>query len=100
MEEQRSKPAKKNEGQQPEKVIRHGAVAASIWRRMSPSGFAYFDFSLSRSWKSLSTARTGYSNNFFAQHQPELQKTVEEACAWIAANSTKEPTVSEESLAA
>ncbi len=26
-----------------------GAIAASIWQRQSPSGYAYYDFSLSRS---------------------------------------------------
>ena len=35
----------------PLKVIRRGAIAASIWRRKSPTGFVYLDFTLSRSWK-------------------------------------------------
>ncbi len=35
----------------PVHVVRKGAIAASIWQRQSPSGYAYFDFSLSRSWK-------------------------------------------------
>jgi hypothetical protein len=33
----------------PVHTIREGSVAASIWRRQSPSGYAYYDFSLTRS---------------------------------------------------
>jgi len=68
----------------PIKVIRHGAVAASIWRRQSPSGFEYFDFSLSRSWKTSKTGREGYSPNFFVANETELQAVVSEAASWIA----------------
>ena len=92
MEENTEKKRKpiSSEQTQPVQVIRHGAIAASIWRRQSPAGFAYYDFSISRSWKSLSTGRTGYSSNFFGHHNEELQKTIEEAAAWIEANSIDE----------
>jgi hypothetical protein len=60
---------KKKPNTKPVKTVRHGAVAASIWRRQAPSGFEYFDFSLSRSWKTQSTGREGYSPNFFASNQ-------------------------------
>ncbi|HMO15669.1 MAG TPA: hypothetical protein PKD64_15320 [Pirellulaceae bacterium] len=69
---------------EPVNVIRKGAIAASIWRRQSPSGYAYFDFSLSRSWKSMSSDKTGYSKNFFDRNVPELQEVIEEASRWIA----------------
>jgi len=68
----------------PIKVIRKGAVAASIWRRQSPSGFEYYDFSLSRSWKTSKTGREGYSPNFFVANEAELQAVVSEAASWIA----------------
>jgi hypothetical protein len=74
---------------QPAIVIRHGAVAASIWRRQSPSGYAYYDFSLSRSWKSLSTSKAGYSQNFFARNHDMLVKCVQEAIAWIQEHQTE-----------
>ena len=52
MEEQTAtKSRKKNDDAEtvdPVHVIRKGAIAASIWQRQSPSGFAYHDFSLSR----------------------------------------------------
>ncbi len=79
MSETKKKPSPK-----PVKTIRHGAVAASIWRRQSPSGFEYFDFSLSRSWKTQKTGREGYSPNFFANNEPELLATINEAASWIA----------------
>jgi hypothetical protein len=75
---------KKKPNTKPVKTVRHGAVAASIWRRQAPSGFEYFDFSLSRSWKTQSTGREGYSPNFFASNLDDLQATIDEAASWIA----------------
>ncbi len=75
---------------QPVIVIRHGAVAASVWKRQSPSGYAYYDFSLSRSWKSLSTEKAGYSQNFFTRNKEALQSCVVDAIAWIQAHQTEE----------
>ncbi len=68
----------------PVKMIRQGAVAASIWKRQSPSGYEYFDFSISRSWKSKSTDREGYSPNFFARNEEDLLNVVKGATSWIA----------------
>jgi len=71
---------------EPVSVIRKGAIAASIWQRQSPSGFAYFDFSLSRSWKSKSTDKTGYSRNFFETNDADLVEVIQKASAWITSN--------------
>lgn len=76
--------SKKKTTTKPVKTIRHGAVAASIWKRQAPSGFEYYDFSLSRSWKTQSTGREGYSPNFFVGNAEALQATVTEATSWIA----------------
>jgi len=67
----------------PVHVIRRGAVAASIWQRQSPAGYSYYDFSLSRSWKSLSSDKMGYSQNFFDSNQSELSEVIQQASAWI-----------------
>ncbi len=67
----------------PVHVIRRGAVAASIWQRQSPAGYSYYDFSLSRSWKSLSSDKMGYSQNFFYSNQSELSEVIQQASAWI-----------------
>lgn len=72
-----------NSKQQPIKTIRRGAVAASIWKRQTPTGFSYLDFSLSRSWKLKSGEREGYSQNFFETNQEALFDVVEEACEFI-----------------
>lgn len=75
---------KKKSATKPIKTVRNGAVGASIWKRQAPSGFEYFDFSLSRSWKTQTTGREGYSPNFFAGNLDDLQATISEAANWIA----------------
>lgn len=70
-------------------TIRVGAVGASIWRRQSPAGYVYFDFSLSRSWKSLSSGNTGHSKNFFASNQQDLVRIIEQAARWISEHEQK-----------
>jgi hypothetical protein len=82
----------------PVHTILEGSVAASIWRRQSPSGYAYYDFSLTRSWQSLSSGHTGCSKNFFSRNQPELIKVIEQASKWIAEHEQRHPAA--ESLAA
>lgn len=74
-----------NEQQQgPVKTFRQGGVAASIWRRERPDGSEYFDFSMSRSWRSHDGKQFGYSSNFFASNEAELTTVIEDACQWIA----------------
>src|SRR5262245_21248695 len=88
--------AKKNQAGEtdtadPVHTVREGAVAASIWLRQSPSGFPYYDFSLSRSWKSVSSGRTGYSKNFFGRIRAELISVIEGATRWIVDHETSLP---------
>lgn len=78
MSETKKKPSTK-----PVKTIRQGAVGASIWKRQSPSGFEYFDFTLSRSWKTQKSGKEGYSPNFFASNESELYAVIAEARNWI-----------------
>lgn len=82
----------------PVHTIRAGAVAASIWRRQSPAGYVYFDFSLTRSWQSLSSGNIGHSKNFFSKNQEELLQVVEQASQWIAEHEQRE--ISTERVAA
>jgi hypothetical protein len=53
---QTEKKSDEGDGVDPVHVVGRGASGASIWKRQSPTGFAYYDFSLSRSWKSMSAA--------------------------------------------
>lgn len=85
------------ESKDPVQVIREGAIAASIWQRQGPSGFAYYDFTLSRSWKSVSSGRTGYSKNFFSRNAEELISVTRKATEWIA---EREPQLAEQAEAA
>ena len=73
----------------PVQTIREGAVAASIWLRQSPTGSMYFDFSLSRSWKSVSTEKAGYSRNYFARNRAAILSVVDKACDWIEREEAK-----------
>ena len=84
MEVSMSEQTKKVE-MRPVKTIRQGAIAASIWKRQAPSGFEYFDFSLSRSWKTKNTGKEGYSNNFFSDNGEQLAEVIKETANWIAA---------------
>jgi len=95
-EKHESKKKKPNAAESPVHTIREGSVAASIWRRQSPSGYAYYDFSLARSWQSLSTGSAGSSRNFFARNREELVKVVDAATQWIAEHEAAD----RESLAA
>ena len=82
-------PKRKNileESAKPIHVIREGAISASIYRRQSPSGYAYLDFSLTRSWKTQSSGKTGCSTNYFAINRQDLVTAIDRAAAWIAAN--------------
>ena len=72
----------------PVKIVRRGAIAASIWQRQAPSGFEYYDFTLSRSWKSKNSGKQGYSSNFFCHNANELAEVVEEASKWIESQET------------
>ena len=72
----------------PAKVIRNAGIAASIWQRTNGKGETYFDFSISRSWKSDDGA--GYSQNYFARNKDDLLKTIEEACVWIDSQSVEQ----------
>lgn len=79
--QERSSDRKQN--QHPVKVIRMGAIAASIWKRQTATGFEYLDFSLSRSWKLKSGEREGYSQSFFENNEEALFDVINLACAHI-----------------
>jgi hypothetical protein len=90
IEQKESKKKKAVSNETPVHTIRAGAVAASIWQRQSPAGYVYFDYSLTRSWKSLSSGNTGYSKNFFSKNQEELLLVIEQASQWIAEHEKPE----------
>lgn len=67
----------------PVHTVRAGSVTASIWQRQSPSGYAYHDFSLTRSFESLSSKNLNSSRNFFAKNRDDLAKAIAAATQWI-----------------
>ena len=74
----------KKAAMKPVKTVRQGAIAANIWKRQAPSGFEYYDFSLSRSWKAKSSGKEGYSPNFFVENEEAISAVVRDAASWIA----------------
>lgn len=69
--------------QKPEHEIRCGTVTASVYLRQSNCGFPYYDFSLGRSWKSMTTGKQAHGTSFFDQNEADLVLAVHKACAWI-----------------
>jgi hypothetical protein len=69
----------------PIKVCRSGAIAASVWRRQTATGFEYLDFSLSRSWKTKNGQKEGYSQSFFERNEDALIAVIQEAVEFICA---------------
>ena len=89
-----------SENMAPVHVIRKGAIAASVFQRQSPSGFAYYDYAISRSWKSKSTDKMGYSKNYFSANQAELIEVIQKASAWIIEKQQSDQKVAPDMLAA
>jgi len=69
--------------QKPVKVIRLGAIAASVWRRQTSTGFEYLDFSLSRSWKLKNGEKEGYSQSFFENNEEALFEVIHQASRFV-----------------
>lgn len=67
-------------------TIREGAIAANIFRGVTPDGHAYLYFCLSRSWKSANGNREGYSDRFYERNCEALQTVVTRAAEWIERN--------------
>lgn len=84
----------------PVEVIRQGAIAASIWKRQSPSGYIYYDYTINRSWKSMSSEKTGYSRNFSERNRVNLIEVIDKATTWITERRASENPGEAECLAA
>ena len=87
--EQQAAPDCEGNGEQTKKpaiVIRAGAIAASVWRREAKSGRVYYEYTLSRSWKSTATGKSGYSQAMSAENEAPLVEVIQMAAAWIREN--------------
>ncbi|TWU21408.1 hypothetical protein [Bythopirellula polymerisocia] len=88
-----NKDKKSRVGIKPVHTVRKGAIAANIWLRQSQTGFVYYDYSISRSWKSTNAGKEGYSQNFFPDNKMQLLQVVAEASDWIAEKMANAETV-------
>ncbi len=71
----------------PETSFRHGAIGGSIWRQETTDGGHFYNFTLSRSWKSDANGKSGYSGSFSERNAADLQKTIADCVEWIQAHS-------------
>ena len=90
---------RKGNVQKPIKMFRVGAIAASVWKRQTSTGFEYLDFSLSRSWKLKSGEKEGYSTSFFHNNEDALVEVIEQAAAFILENTVPATELNSESEA-
>jgi hypothetical protein len=67
----------------PEHTIRCGQVTASIHYRQSNTGFNYYDFTLSRCWKSMRNSKEVFGASLFEQNEDDAIKCIRQACEWI-----------------
>jgi hypothetical protein len=79
--------------EKPVKILRDGAVAASIWLRQTSAG-VFYDVTFSRCWKNEETGKFGYSQSFSDYHLDPLAELVQEAAMWIAETKANAETVS------
>ena len=63
--------------EKPIKIMRDGAVAASIWLRQTSVG-VFYDVTFSRCWKDEDTGRWGYSQSFSDYHLDPLAELAQE----------------------
>lgn len=63
--------------------VRRGPVTATIWLKQSETGYYYYSFSLSRSWKSAASGKAGFSRSFFERHRDHLIEVILAATEWI-----------------
>ena len=71
---------KTTENKRPIETVRSGAIGASIWLETGAEGAEYFAITFSRSWKSKSSGKQGYSQKFFPRNREELHAVIDKAC--------------------
>jgi hypothetical protein len=69
--------------QQPVHTIQCGDVVAAIHLRQSNCGLQYYDFTLTRTWKSLASGKQARAVTFFENNQKDLCQAITEASTWI-----------------
>ena len=69
--------------QQPVHVIQCGNVVAAIHFRQSNCGLQYYDFALTRTWKSLASGKQARAATFFAENHNDLIQAITKASSWI-----------------
>jgi len=69
----------------PVHTVRCGQVTAAVYLRQSNAGYAYCEFALTRSWKTMATGKESQGSTFFAEHEKDLVQAIHEASEWLRA---------------
>ena len=69
--------------QKPEHTIRCGVVIISIHLRQSNCGFGYWDYTIQRTWQSVTTRKEARGSTFFDKNEADIVEAVGKASAWI-----------------
>lgn len=73
----------------PVKMIRQGAIGASIWERSGKKG-TFYEFSLSRSYKGAD-GKSGYAQTYHSYDVEAIRWVVEQASSWIRGRESQIP---------
>ena len=60
------------------------AIAANVFRRVTPDGHPYLDYEIRRAWKS--GKREGYSNRFYCRNSEGLIEVIQGVTEWMQQN--------------
>lgn len=78
-----------DESHKPVHVVTVGTLVACIHLRQAPSGYAYYAYSIKRSYRSLTSGSQIHSTDFFAENKSDLIAVITQASLWIAKESEK-----------
>ena len=81
--------SKKKKAETPIHTIRRGAIKASIWRRQTPTGFEYLDFTIARTW-AQKNGKEASAANYFADNEIDLIDVVRDCSEFIANYSAQD----------
>ena len=66
----------------PEKVLQCGAITASVFLRVTNTGFQYRDYLIGRFWLNAS-GKESRASSFFIEHEDDIHAAVRQAVAYI-----------------
>ncbi|MGB7732641.1 MAG: hypothetical protein WBL72_03010, partial [Thermoguttaceae bacterium] len=69
--------------QVPIKVLVFGEITASVFEKQSLTGYRFYDYELTRTWKSMSTKKEAHGSTFFERNLDDIVTAARAASACI-----------------